>query len=234
MRPNQRGSVFTGLLGNKSGRKRIRRATFYVVFTLSICAGMVMITRDYGSLRVGADVHAASILFLAILPWLVFGASRRFSKGLQGPFLTTLIGFGCLICGKIFLSLNAANNSTVQFKKLKTLSHATAMYASDHSETLPPANVWMDSIANCVTEEDFSLGKNLMPAQDGYHVAMNSNLSQKSLEKLESPDDSILYFLSIKSKRNANDALHSITELRRGVNISGNIKRVPEPTSSRP
>ncbi len=121
-----------------------------------------------------------------------------------------------------------------QYKKLKSLSGATVLYASDHSESLPPANVWMDSISNRVTEEDVSLGKNLMPAQDGYHVAMNSNLSQKSLEKLESPDDSILYFLSIKSKRNANDALHSITELRRGVNLSGNIKRVPEPTSSRP
>ncbi|CAN1507121.1 hypothetical protein MCEMSE15_00672 [Fimbriimonadaceae bacterium] len=234
MRLNQRGSLFTGRLGNKSERRRIRRATFYVLFTLSICAGMIMVTQDYASLRIGVEVHTAAIFFLAILPWLVFGASRRFPRSLEGPFLATLIGFGCLILGKVFLSSNAANNSTAQLRKLKTLSQATLVYASDHSETLPPANVWMDSISNRVTEEDFTLGKNLMPAQDGYHVAMNSNLSQKSLAKLESPDDSILYFLSIKSKRNANDAFHSTTEMRRGVNLSGNIQRVPEPTSSKP
>jgi len=234
MRLNQRGSLFNGRLGNKSGRRRIRRATFYVLFTLSIGAGMIMVTRDYASLRVGVEVHSASIFFLAILPWLVFGASRRFSKGLHGPFLATLIGFGCLILGRVFLSANAAKNGMAQYKKLKSLSEATVLYASDHSESLPPANVWMDSIANRVTEEDFILGKNLMPAQDGYHVAMNSNLSQRSLDKIESPDDSILYFLSFKSKRNANDAFHSITETRRGVNVTGYVTRVPEPTSSKP
>jgi hypothetical protein len=201
---------------------------------LSICAGMVMITRDYASLRVGADVHAASLFFLGILPWLVFGASRRFSKGLHGPFLTTFIGIGFLVLGKIFLSANTAANRVVQIKKLRTLSQATIMYASDHSEKLPPANVWMDSIANRVTEEDLSLGKNMIPAQDGYHVAMNTNLSQKSLEKLESPDDSILYFLSFKSKRNANDPLHSVTDFRRGVNVLGDIEYIPEPSSSKP
>ncbi len=233
MRLNERGSLFTGLLGSKSERKRIRRATFYVLFMLSTCAGMIMTTRDYASLRVGADVHAASILFLAILPWLVFGASRRFPRSLEGPFLTTLIGFGCLILGKVFLSSNAANNSTAQLRKLKTLSQATLVYASDHSETLPPANVWMDSISNLVTEEDFTLGKNLMPAQDGYHVAMNSNLSQKSIDKIESPDDSILYFLSHKSKRNANDALHSIDK-RLCASVSGRVKFFSEPTSAKP
>jgi len=234
MPPNERVSLFNGLLGNKSERKRIRRATFYVLFTLSICAGMIMITRDYASLRVGVEVHSAAICFLAFLPWLVFGASRRVTKGLHGPFLATLIAFGCLILGRVFLSANAAKNTGAQYKKLKSLSEATVLYASDHSETLPLANVWMDSISNRVTEEDLSLGKNLMPAQDGYHVAMNSDLGEKSLDKIESPDDSILYFLSFKSKRNANDAFHSITELRRGVNLSGNIKRVPEPTSSKP
>lgn len=193
-----------------------------------------MITRDYASLRVGVEVHAASILFLAILPWLVVGASWRVTKGLHGPFLATLIGFGCLILGRVFLSANAAKNAGAQYKKLKSLSEATVLYASDHSDTLPPANVWMDSISNRVTEEDLSLGKNLMPAQDGYHVAMNSDLSQKSLEKLESPDDSILYFLSFKSERNANDAFHSITEMRRGVNLLGSVRRVTELTSSQP
>jgi hypothetical protein len=74
----------------------------------------------------------------------------------------------------------------------------------------------------------------MMPAQDGYHVAMNSNLSQKSVENLESPDDSILYFLSFKSKRNANDALHSVTEFRRGVNVLGDVKFISEPSSSKP
>jgi len=234
MRLNQRGSLFTGLLGNKSGRIRIRRATFYVLFMLSICAGMVMITRDYAFLRVGVEVHSASIFFLAILPWLVFGASRRFPRSLEGPFLTTLIAFGCLICGKVFLSANAAATRVVQMKKLRTLAQATIMYASDHSEKLPPANVWMDSIANRVTEEDLSFGKNMIPAQDGYHVAMNSNLSQKSVENLESPDDSILYFLSFKSKRNANDPLHSVTDFRRGVNVLGDVKFISEPSSSKP
>jgi len=234
MRPNQRGSLFNGLLGNQSERRRIRRATFYILFTLSICAGMIMVTQDYASLRVGVEVYTAAIFFLAILPWLVFGASRRFSKGLHGPFLATLIGFGCLILGKVFLSSNAANNSTVQLRKLKTLSQATLVYASDHSETLPPANVWMDSISNRVTEEDFTLGKNLMPAQDGYHVAMNSNLSQKSIDKIESRDDSILYFLSHKSNRNANDALHSILDKRLCASVSGRVKFFSEPTSSKP
>ncbi len=234
MRLNERGSLFTGLLGSKSGRERIRRATFYVLYMLSTCAGMIMITRDYASLRVGVEVHAASILFLAILPWLVVGASWRVTKGLHGPFLATLIGFGCLIVGRVFLSANAAKNAGAQYKKLKSLSEASVLYAGDHSEALPPANVWMDSISNRVTEEDLSLGKNLMPAQDGYHVAMNSDLSQKSLEKLESPDDSILYFLSFKSERNANDAFHSITEMRRGVNLLGSVRRVPELTSSQP
>jgi|GEM_PF-3142105 len=234
MQPDQRGSLFTGFFGDKSGRRRIRRTTFYVLFMLSTCAGMIMITRDYASLRVGVEVHAASILFLAILPWLVVGASWRVTKGLHGPFLATLIAFGCLILGRVFLSANAAKNAGAQYKKLKSLSEATVLYASDHSDTLPPANVWMDSISNRVTEEDLSLGKNLMPAQDGYHVAMNSDLSQKSLEKLESPDDSILYFLSFKSERNANDAFHSITEMRRGVNLLGSVRRVPELTSSKP
>lgn len=234
MQPDQRGSLFNGILSRKSGRKRIRRATFYVLFMLSTCAGMIMITRDYASRIIGVEVHSAAIFFLAILPWLVFGASRRVTKGLHGPFLATLIAFGCLILGRVFLSANAANNSGAQYKKLKSLSEATVLYASDHSEALPLVNVWMDSISNRVTEEDLSLGKNLMPAQDGYHVAMNSDLSEKSLDKIESPDDSILYFLSFKSERNANDAFHSITEMRRGVNLLGSVRRVPELTSSKP
>ena len=234
MRLNQQGSLFNGLLGNKSERRRIRRATFYVLFTLSICAGMVMITRDYASLRVGVEVHTAAIFFLAILPWLVFGASRRFPRSLEGPFLTTLIGFGCLILGRVFLSANAAKNSTAQFRKLKTLSQATLVYASDHSESLPPANVWMDSISNRVTEEDFILGKNLLPAQDGYHVAMNSDFSSKSINKIEEPDDRILYFTSYKADRNANDALHSRMERTVCAKVSGSVMRLGKLTSSKP
>lgn len=193
-----------------------------------------MITREYVLFRVESEVHWVAVIFLAVLPWQVLAMFRRRSMLLEGPLLTLIVGIGCLLFANYWIPVKHATNRSEQLSQLKTLSRATLEYASDHSEALPIANVWMDSISNRVTEADFLLGKYLEPPQQGYHVAMNSDLSKKELSNVESPDQSILYFVSHKSKRNSNDALHSIIEDRRAVSVSGIVKFFPEPTSSKP
>lgn len=116
----------------------------------------------------------------------------------------------------------------IQTQRLKSLARATELYAEDHSEKLPLANVWMDSISDRVKEADFNLGTTLVPPISGYHVAMNSDLSGKSLAELDSKNKYCLFFISYKSERNANDALHSITEDRQGISVSGVVRPFDE------
>jgi hypothetical protein len=206
---------------------RFRRATFQAIFTLSICTAMIMLSQQHASLRVHQGAHFGAVVFLILISWLVAGISQRNPRRFVAPLLTTFVGLGCLLVGKIWLSSNVATTTMAEQQKLKTLSQATMLYAGDHSETLPPAKVWMDAISTRVTEEDFMLGKHQIPPRDGYRVAMNSNLSSKSLSKIDSLDNSFVYFLSYKSERNANDAFDSITEIRQGVTLSESFTRVP-------
>lgn len=206
---------------------RFRRAMFQAICTLSICTAMIMLTRERAHFQVDQGAHFGAVVFLILISWLVAGISRRNPRRFVSPVLSTFVGFGCLFVGKIWVSSNVATTVMAEQQKLKTLSQATILYAEDHSETLPPAKVWMDAISTRVTEEDFTLGKHLIPPSDGYRVAMNSNLSSKSLSKIDSLDNSFVYFLSYKSERNANDAFDSITEIRLGVTLSESFTRVP-------
>ncbi|CAN1507156.1 hypothetical protein MCEMSE15_00673 [Fimbriimonadaceae bacterium] len=236
MRMNQRGSLNTSIPFLKSWRHDLRNRKYFLnnYFSLIICIGMVMITRDYASLRVEPEVHAAAVTFLAALPWLVLLMFRRRRNLLEGPLLTTIVWIGCLVLGKVWLSVNASATQSDQRSKLKTLSRATLEYASDHSETLPIANVWMDAISDRVTERDFTLGKNIFPQRDGYHVAMNSDFSSKATSKINRPEDRILYFISHKADRNANDALHSRIENTVCAKVSGSVTKLGNITSSKP
>ncbi len=236
MRLNERGSLFTGLHFSNSRRKRlrIRRTTFYLLFLLSIWAAVILITLDLVSFRVSVEAHSGTILFLILIPWFAVGMSRRRKTQCEGATLTTLIGLGCLIGGPVFSQARASAIKEVQFEKLRAISRATFEYASDHSETLPIANVWMDSISDRVSEADFTLGKNIVPPQDGYHFAMNSDFSSKAISKIERPDDRILYFISHKADRNANDALHSRIEKTVCAKVSGSVTILGKLTSSKP
>jgi hypothetical protein len=104
------------------------------------------------------------------------------------------------------------------------------LYAEDHSDVLPPANYWMDSISNRVTDEDFMLGKHLFPPLAGHHVAMNSDLSSKAMTNIESHEDTILFFVSYKQERNASDPISSIVENRQATNVAGTVKFFSEPS----
>lgn len=236
MRLNERGSLFTGLHFSNSRRKglRIRRNTFYLLYLLSIWAAMILITRDFVSFRVSVEAHSGTVLFLILIPWFAVGMSRRRKTQCEGATLTTLIGLGCLIGGPVIAQARASAIEEVQFEKLRAISRATFEYASDHSETLPPANGWMDSIANRVSEEDFTLGKNLVPPQQDYHVAMNSDFGSKTISKIDQPEDRILYFISHKADRNANDALHSRIENTVCAKVSGSVTMLGKITSSKP
>jgi hypothetical protein len=132
MRLNERGSLFTGLLGSKSERKRIRRATFYVLFMLSTCAGMIMTTRDRAFFRVSETLHFDAIIFLVLISWIVAGMSYRGPRKIIAPALISTVGLGCLIIGPIWISANAASTMTARVVKLKTLHQATMLYAGDH------------------------------------------------------------------------------------------------------
>jgi hypothetical protein len=233
---NKRGSLFTSIRFHKSWRQELRNRKYCLnnYFSLIICIGMVMITRDYASLRVEPEVHSAAVTFLAVLPWLVCLMFRRRRNLIEGPLLATVVWIGCLVLGRLWLSVNAAATESDQRSKLKTLSRAALEYASDHSETLPIANVWMDAISDRVTERDFTLGKNIFPQRDGYHVAMNSDFGSKVVTKIERPDDRILYFISHKADRNANDALHSRIENTVCANVSGSVTMLGKPSSSKP
>lgn len=116
----------------------------------------------------------------------------------------------------------------LQVQRFKTLAQAAQIYAGDHSDNLPLANVWMDSLSDRVKEADFNLGTTFLPPLPGYHVAMNSDLSGKSLAELESKNKYCLFFISYKSERNANDALDSITEDQQGVTVSGFVRPFSE------
>jgi hypothetical protein len=236
MRLNQRGSLYTSIPFLKSWRHDLRNRKYYLnnYLSLIICIGMVMITRDYASLRVEPEVHAAAVTFLAALPWFVILMFRRRRNLIEGPLLTTVVWIGCLVLGNVWLSVNAAATQSDQRSKLKTLSRATLEYASDHSETLPIATVWMDAISDRVTERDFTLGKNIFPQRDGYHVAMNSDFGSEVVTKIEHPDERILFFLSHKAERNANDALHSRIENTVCAKVSGSVTMLGKLTSSKP
>jgi hypothetical protein len=236
MRLNERGSLFTGLHFSNSRRKGlgIRRTTFYLLFLLSIWAAMIVITLDLVSFRVSVEAHSGTILFLILIPWFAVGMSRRRKIQDEGATLTTLIGLGCLVGGPVFLQAKASTIKSSQFDKLRAISRATFEYASDHSDTLPIANVWMDSISDRVSEEDFTLGKNIVPPQQGYHVAMNSDFSSTAINKIERPDERILYFISHKADRNANDALHSRIENTVCAKVSGSVTMLGKLTSSKP
>jgi len=236
MRLNERGSLFTGLHFSNSRRKRLRiqRTTFYLLFLLSIWAAMIVITLDLVSFRVSVEAHSGTVLFLILIPWFAAGMSRRRKTQNEGATLTTLIGLGCLVGGPVFSQAKSSAITEVQFEKLRAISRATFEYSSDHSETLPPANVWMDSISDRVSEADFTLGKNIVPPQDGYHVAMNSDFGSNVISKIDRPDDCILYFISHKADRNANDALHSRIENTVCAKVSGSVTMLGKLTSSKP
>ena len=236
MRLNERGSLFTGLHFSNSRRKglRIRRTTFYLLFLLSIWAAMVVITLDLVSFRVSVEAHSGTVLFLILIPWFAAGMSRRRKTQYEGATLTTLIGLGCLVGGPVTVQARASAITTSQFDKVRAISRATFEYASDHAENLPPANIWMDSISNRVSEEDFTLGKNLVPPQQGYHVAMNSDFGSKSISKIDRPEDRILFFISHKADRNAKDALHSRIENTVCAKVSGSVTMLGKITSSKP
>ena len=198
---------------------------------LTIAAAMVMITRDRAFFRVSETLHFDAIIFLAVISWLIAGMLYRGPSGLIAPALISTVALGCLVVGPIWISANAASSMTARVAKLKTLHQATMLYAEDHSEMLPPANYWMDSISNRVTEEDFTLGKHLFPPLTGYHVAMNLDLSSKALTNIESHDDVILFFVSYKQERNASDPLSSIVENRQASNVAGSVRFFSEPAS---
>lgn len=195
---------------------------------------MIVITLNLVSFRVSVEAHSGTVLFLILIPWFAVGMSRRRKTQYEGATLTTLIGLGCLVGGPVFLQAKESAIKSSQFDKFRAISRATFEYASDHSETLPPANAWMDSISNRVSKEDFTLGKNIVPPQPGYHVAMNSDFGSKSINKIERPDDRILYFISHKADRNANDALHSRIENTACAKVSGSVTMLGKLTSSQP
>jgi len=63
---------------------------------------------------------------------------------------------------------------------------------------------------------------------------MNSDFSRKAIIKIERPDDRILYFISHKADRNANDALHSRIENTVCAKVSGSVTMLGKLTSSKP
>ncbi len=195
---------------------------------------MVVITLDLVSFRVSVEAHSGTVLFLILIPWFAAGMSRRRKTQYEGATLTTLIGLGCLVGGPVTVQARASAITTSQFDKVRAISRATFEYASDHAENLPPANIWMDSISNRVSEEDFTLGKNLVPPQQGYHVAMNSDFGSKSISKIDRPEDRILFFISHKADRNAKDALHSRIENTVCAKVSGSVTMLGKITSSKP
>jgi hypothetical protein len=192
---------------------------------------MILLTREYAFFKLGAGPCLAAIYFLVALSWLAAGTLHRKTNAVQVAIFMMNFGFVCFALGRDWRSTEAENMGKIQTKRLKSLSRATELYAEDHSEKLQLANVWMDSLSDRVKEADFNLGTTLVPPMPGYHVAMNSDLSGKSLAELESKSRFCLFFISHKSERNANDALHSITEDRLGVSISGFVRPFSEAVS---
>lgn len=189
---------------------------------------MILLTREYALFKLGAGPCVAAIYFLVAVSWLVAGTLHRKSNAVQVAIFMMNFGFVCFSLGRDWRSTEAEKMGKIQTQRLKSLARATELYAEDHSEKLPLANVWMDSLSNRVTEADFNLGTTLVPPLPGYHVAMNSDISGKSLAELDSKSRFCLFFISHKSERNANDALHSITEDRLGVSISGFVRPFSE------
>ncbi len=232
MRLNQRGSLSTRL-PSATWRKRFRhrKSTYLILFALTLVAGIILLTREYALFKLGAGPCVAAIYFLVALSWLAAGTLHRKTNAVQVAIFMMNFGFVCFALGRDWRSTEADKMGKIQTQRLKSLARATELYAEDHSEKLPLANVWMDSISDRVKEADFNLGTTLVPPIPGYHVAMNSDLSGKSLAGLESKNRFCLFFISHKSERNANDALHSITEDRLGVSISGFVRPFSEAVS---
>jgi len=196
---------------------------------LSMCAGMILLTREYALFRISILQYLAANFFLIVISWLIAGPLRRNSMGVQAAMFLMCFGSICSSVSRVWRSTDVESTGKMQIQKLKSLALATELYAGDHSEKLPLANVWMDSISNRVKEADFNLGTTFLPPKPGYHVAMNSDLSGKSLAELESKNKYCMFFVSYKSERNANDALDSITEEQQGVTISGFVRPFSEP-----
>ena len=198
---------------------------------LGVLAAMILITREYISFGVSENIFAASILFLIVSMSLVATSLRGVAKSVEFAIFACCFGSGCLTVGRLMMSTNVKKIGNIQIQRLKTLAQATELYAGDNSEKLPLASVWMDSLSNRVTEADFNLGTTFLPPKPGYHVAMNSDLNGKSLAELDSKNKYCLFFISYKTERNANDALHSIREDRQGISVSGVVRPFDEAVS---
>lgn len=196
--------------------------------TLTMCAGMMLLTGEYISFRIGATPYLYALSFLTAISGLIAGTLPRKSMPVSVALLLMNFGSICNSIGRVWRSMDLKSAGKIQTQRLKSLARATELYAEDHSEKLPLANVWMDSISDRVKEADFNLGTTLVPPISGYHVAMNSDLSGKSLAELDSKNKYCLFFISYKSERNANDALHSITEDRQGISVSGVVRPFDE------
>ena len=230
MRLNQRGSLSTRLPSLSWQRRlRLRRSTRVVLFTLTMCAGMILLTREYVLFRLGILPYLAANFFLVAIAWLIAGTLPRKTKAVYVAIFLMQLGSICNSVSRVWRSMDSERTGKLQIQRLKTLAQATQLYAADHSEKLPLASIWMDSLSDRVKEADFNLGTTFLPPLPGYHVAMNSDLSGKSLAELESKNKYCLFFISYKSERNANDALNSITEEQQGVTISGFVRPFSEP-----
>lgn len=199
--------------------------------SLTMCAGMMFLTGEYISFRIGATPYLYALFFLTAISGLIAGTLPRKSMPVSVALLLMNFGSICNSISRVWRSMDLKSAGKIQTQRFKSLARATELYAEDHSEKLPLANVWMDSISDWVKEADFNLGTTLVPPIPGYHVAMNSDLSGKSLAGLESKNRFCLFFISHKSERNANDALHSIIEGRLGVSISGFVRPFSEAVS---
>ncbi len=194
-----------------------------------MCAGLILLTSEYVSFRLEATPYLYAIFFLTVISYLIAGTLPRKSMPVYVALFLMNFGSICNSIGRVWRSMDVKSAGKMQLKRLKTLAQATQLYAADHSEKLPLASIWMDSLSDRVKEADFNLGTTFLPPKPGYHVAMNSDLSGKSLAELESKNKYCLFFISYKSKRNANDALDSIIEDQQGVTISGFVRPFSEP-----
>ncbi len=193
-----------------------------------MCAGLILLNREYVLFRLGILPYLAANFFLVAIALLIAGTLPRKTKAVYVAIFVMQFGSICNSVSRVWRSMDSERTGKLQIQRLKTLAQATQLYAADHSEKLPLASVWMDSLSDRVKEADFNLGTTFLPPKPGYHVAMNSDLSSKSLAEIESKNKYCLFFISYKSERNANDALDSITEEQQGVTISGFVRPFSE------
>jgi prepilin-type processing-associated H-X9-DG protein len=125
-----------------------------------------------------------------------------------------LIGCGCSILPimiraaivfPVFAQAREKARQVTCLSNIKQISLAQLMYCQDYDEKFEPSKKWMDLMGPYLKDEHIFHCPSVRKEPAGYGYAFNSDLGDKSLEKIKEPKTTLMLFDSDNLSRNASD-----------------------------